>query len=493
MKAYQRLEQEFKEIEILSHIGGILNWDASVIMPANASESRGEQLSILTKINHEKILNDKIYQDITQAENESAKLNKWQKANLRQMKRIVNHARATPIDLAIAKTKVANDCEMQWREARSKSKFNVVKQKFKELVSLEREIAQVRSEYFKLSPYDSLLDLYDQGRKSKQVDKIFDQLISFLPSFIDNVIEKQVSPPKIDDKYPSQQQKELGEYYMKVLGINFNKTRLDISTHPFCGGTPHDIRITTRYDESNFLSGLSGILHETGHALYEANLPCSMAYQPVSNSCGMTIHESQSLFVEMQICRSVEFLTHLSKKLPKYFKVKSNKINPKILYSNITKVKRSFIRVDADEVTYPLHVILRYQIEKKLISKEMEVEDLPIAWNEMMQKFLKIKPKNDTQGCLQDIHWYSGVFGYFPCYTLGAITAAQLMHKFMSDNKDYSSLILRGDLKVIIEWLKEKIHKLGSYYLPDELVESATEEKLNADYFIKHLKARYQL
>lgn len=491
MKEYNKLEQAFKEIEVIQHVGGILNWDASVMMPALASESRGEQLAILTKIIYEKTLDDKLYQSILLASKNLSQLNAWQRANLRQMKRIVDHARAVPVELAVAKTKVANDCEMIWRQARSESKFKLVASKFKEMLSLEREIAQARSEHSKLSTYDSLLDLYDQGRKSKQVDTVFNKLIGFLPDFIDEVIENQAPEAKINGKYSSLQQKELGEFYMRTLGIDFTKTRLDISTHPFCGGNQNDIRITTRYDENNFLSGLMGIVHETGHALYESNLPKKMMYQPVGNSCGMSIHESQSLFVEMQICRSHEFLTHLSKNLPKYFKLKK-KIKEDALYKNATKVKRSFIRVDADEVTYPLHVILRYQLEKKLINKELEVDDLPGAWNEMMKKFLKIKPTNDAKGCLQDIHWYCGTFGYFPCYTLGAIIAAQLMAKFKSEHKDFAHTIKSGNLKFITHWLTNKIHKFGSYYSPDELVEHATGEKLNPDHFIKHLKERYQ-
>ena len=489
MQEYQKLEEAFKDIKLLGYIERILGWDAAVMMPVGSSENRGEQLAALAKIEYEKILNSALHENVLRLTDNASGLSDWQKANIRQMKRAIEQARAVPVDLAVATAKATNDCEMMWREARKESNFNIVKHQFKEVVSLARQVASARSSYFNVTAYDSMLDLYDPGRKSETVDVIFNKLMNFLPNFVEDVLANQEAIKETKTHYPIEKQKELGLHYMKAFGMDFNTTRLDVSTHPFCGGHPGDIRITTRYDESDFLSGLFGVIHETGHAVYESNLPQGMKYQPVADNCGMSIHESQSLFAEMQIAQSKEFLRTLSKALPEFFQNKN--FDEKLLYKKATHVERSFIRVDADEVTYPLHVILRYQLEKKLIEGEIDVDDLPSAWNEMMEKFLKIKPAKDSMGCLQDIHWYRGMFGYFPSYTLGAIFAAQLMAKFKEENKDWASYITSSNFKVIMDWLKERVHKFGSYYSPDELMAHATGEQLTPDYFIDYLRSKY--
>ena len=489
MSNYQKLEVLFNELSLLGEIGGILGWDNSVMMPHGASDMRAEQLAYLQKTAQEKLLSPEV--DDLLANVNDKQLNDWQKANVREMKRAVGQAKAVPTDLMVATSIAASKCEMLWRTARKESNFKKVQPLLTELVKLTKECGQAKAEYFKLPLYDAMLDGFDPHRKSKDIDVIFAELIAFLPDFINQVIARQKPVQDITGKYPIDQQKKLGEFYMKSLGLDFNHIRLDISTHPFCGGHVGDTRITTRYEENEFLSSFTGILHESGHALYESNRAGIWQRQPVGTAVGMTIHESQSLFVEMQIVRSYEFMQNLAGELPNYFPSMNKKINADMLYRNATEVKRSFIRVEADEVTYPIHVILRYQLEKELFEGNLTVGDIPSAWNEKMQKYLGITPSDDAQGCLQDIHWYCGMFGYFPCYTLGAMTAAHLKSKMAQEIPNYRNLIKDNQLQPITSWLKDKIHQYGSYYTPQELTEHATGEKLNAKYFIEHLKERY--
>jgi carboxypeptidase Taq len=491
MKHYKKLESLFNELSLLDEIGSILSWDNNVIMPHGASDMRAEQMACLQKIAQEKLLSPEIEELVSTVN--IVQLDDWQKANLREMKRVVGLAKAVPVDLMVARSIAASKCEMLWRTARQESDFKKVQPLLTEVVNLTRQCGQAKADYFKLPLYDAMLDAFDPHRKSKDIDIIFDQLIAFLPDFINEVIAKQQSKPDITGHYPIDQQKKLGEFYMKSIGLDFNHIRLDVSTHPFCGGHVGDTRITTRYEENEFLSSFTGILHEVGHALYESNRAGIWQRQPVGNAVGMTIHESQSLFVEMQIVRSHEFIQNLAGQLHNYFPSLSKKVDADALYRNATQVQRSFIRVDADEVTYPIHVIIRYQLEKELFEAGLKVSDIPAAWNEQMHKYLGITPSNDAQGCLQDIHWYSGGFGYFPCYTLGAMTAAQLKAKMAQEIPNYRDLIKENKLQPIANWLKEKIHQYGSYYTPQELTEHATGEKLNAKYFIQHLKERYLL
>jgi carboxypeptidase Taq len=277
---------------------------------------------------------------------------------------------------------------------------------------------------------------------------------------------------------------------MKQIGFNFDQGRLDVSLHPFCGGTSQDVRITTRYKEDDFTQSLMGVLHETGHAMYELGLPKDYSTQPVGLALGMTIHESQSLLMEMQVCRSRPFINYLSTILPQYLG-KSDAYKPDNLYNLYNNVEPGLIRVDADEVTYPLHVIVRYEIEKDLVEGDMEVDDIPQAWNEAYKKYLGIDVPNDKDGCMQDIHWSDGSFGYFPTYTLGAMTAAQFYKKAVDDNPEIPSEIERGDFSRLVTWLRENIHSQGSLHSPTELTEKVTGESLSSEIFKSYLQDKY--
>jgi carboxypeptidase Taq len=278
---------------------------------------------------------------------------------------------------------------------------------------------------------------------------------------------------------------------MEIAGFDFQHGRLDVSLHPFSGGVPDDVRITTRYDEANFLTAVMAVLHETGHALYERGLPALWRLQPVGEARGMALHESQSLLFEMQACRSAEFVAFLAPLAAEIFGGEGEAWSAQNLQKHYTRVQRGFIRVDADEVTYPAHVILRYRLERALLAGDLAPAELPGAWNEGMREQLGIIPPDDRLGVLQDIHWYDGAFGYFPTYTLGAMAAAQLFAAACEQRPEIPEALTRGDFAPLMSWLGAKVHGQGSLLSTDELLQAATGQPLEERAFEAHVKTRY--
>ncbi len=490
MLAYTKLNEHFKKIGILKSIQALVSWDNNVMLPKEGAKLCSMQMTYLSSEIY-KHLNDPILPDLI-AESEANTLDEEQLINLRHIKYQHLCNQAVDEKLVKAKTNAVLTCELNWREARKNNDFKLFSQHFKPLLKLTQEEANRKGELLNLSPYNAMLDNYDRGRRSEEIDVIFADLEQFLPNFIADVQEKQRSRniTPLNGKFLQAKQKNLGIFCMNALGFDFNCGRLDVSTHPFSTGiSPDNVRITTRYDETNFISGLYGILHETGHALYEQNLPKKHELQPVSEHCGMTIHESQSLFIENQISNSKEFFIWLIPHIINNFG-EHPALTADNLFNLTSKVSPSFIRVDADEVTYPAHIMMRYKIEKNLLSGNLPIEELPSAWDEEIYKLLQIKPKNFAEGCLQDIHWACGAIGYFPTYTLGAMFAAQISYS-MEKSINKKDLIAKGDFKPIIKWLEQNIHSYGSLCTPNEIISNATGHPLRSDIFKQYLKDKY--
>ncbi len=494
MKAYLKLAERFETLSNIGNAMSILGWDNAVMMPEGSAEDRAKQQATLGAIAHRIILSPEVKDLLDESEKNEAKgLDDWQKANLRLMRNEWVHNNAVPEKLLTEFSLAGSECEMRWRTAKADNDFKTFAIFLKKVLKFSREIADLKGKALGLSRYNALLDQYDQGRKSENIDKIFADLRIFLPDFIDNVRTRQSAGKqaiKPSGFYPVDKQKELGVKMITMMGFDFNKGRLDISAHPFSGGTPDDCRITTRYNENDYTKALMGIFHETGHALYSAGQPVKYRNQPVGNSLGMAIHESQSLLLEMQVCRSREFLTFLEKHTKEYFG-DNYENSAENLYLYYNKVEPGFIRVDADEVTYPVHVMIRYEIEKKLISGELEVDDIPELWNKMMKDMLGLTVLNDTQGCMQDIHWADGSFGYFPTYTLGAMTAAQFYAQAKKDFVQIPEEISQGNFSSLLSWLREKVHSQGCLYTADDLTANVTGQPLNAEVFKSYLKEKY--
>jgi carboxypeptidase Taq len=460
----------------------------ATVMPDGGAESRAEQLATLETIRHEMMVDPRMGEWLSAAESEP--LDDWQQANLREMRRDWQHASALPSDLVEAQTKANSACEMIWRQARPKSDFAQVLPALREVVALTREAAGIKGKALGLSPYDALLDAYEPDGRAADIAPLFDDLREFLPGFLDDALSRQPPAPKLPEtSFPQAAQKALGQAIMAVMGFDFTHGRLDESHHPFCGGTPDDVRITTRYDEKDFLSALFGVIHETGHALYEQGLPADYRYQPVGRARGMSLHESQSLLMEMQACRSRPFFRYIAGRLTEFFP--GYTVDGDTLYDATMRVRPDFIRVEADEVTYPAHVILRFDLERALISGDLALEDLPAAWNDGMEKLLGIRPPDDRRGCLQDIHWFDGAIGYFPTYSLGAMTAAQIFAAAREALPGLDDDLARGDFGALRDWLRKQVHGQGSRLSTPDLLRAATGKTLDSSIFKSHLRRRY--
>ena len=493
MSAYQELERRFARHSQLRDVAAMLHWDTAVMMPPGGAEARAGQLATLDVVAHEILIDPGLAALIEEASDADG-LDPWQGANLSEMRRIWGHANAVGSDLVAALSRASSACEMAWRTARQENDFASIIAPAEELLARLRESARARGEKLGLGDYDALLDQYEPGARSAQIDTVLDDLASFLPDFLERVLAHQADQPAplaLEGPFDTGAQKKLCVALMKTLGFDFSRGRLDVSHHPFCGGVPEDVRITTRYDEEDFMPAMMAALHETGHALYEQGLPGRWRHQPVGGARGMGLHESQSLLIEMQACRGREFLSFAAPMIRDAFGADGRAWEADNIYRLGILVKPGMIRVDADEVTYPLHVILRYRLEKAMIAGDLAIKDLPGAWNDAMGEFLGLTPANDAEGCLQDIHWYDGAYGYFPTYTLGALAAAQLFEAAADALAGLGADLARGDFSALIGWLRANIHAKGSSLTSDEMIGAATGRPLDSRAFKRHLETRY--
>lgn len=493
MSAYHQLEARFASLSALQGASAILHWDSEVMLPSGSVEARSEQLAALAAIEHEKINDPQLADWLAEAEQQPDSLNDWQAANLREMRHRHTHATALPDTLVQALTRASTKAEHRWRQARAENDYAGFLPAFQEILTLTQEAAACKAEALGLSAYDALLDQYDPGIRTHHIDGYFEPLRAFLPDFVARVQAHQQSRREaaIAATVPIEAQQTLSRVLMTQLGFDFTRGRADISTHPFCGGVPGDIRLTSRYDEANLIEGLYATLHETGHALYEMGLPQEWLLQPVGHARGMSLHESQSLLVEMQLGLRQSFLRWLLPHLQQHLGDVASDWRPEQLHAHLTRVQPSFIRVTADEVTYPLHILLRYDLERALLSGDLPLADLPGAWDDAMQRLLGIRPATVAEGCLQDTHWPGGAIGYFPTYTLGAMIAAQLVDTMQSELGDLDALLERGAFEPVQHWLNTHIHAQASRLSTSDLIAQATGQPLNGAIYTQHLQRRY--
>jgi len=489
--AYGALTATFTRLYHFQHLAAIASWDQAAMMPPKGNEARGQALAELDVLMHQ-TLTDKALPALLKAASQEA-LDAAQRANLREMQRDWQHASLLPERLVQARSLAGTRCEHAWRTQRKANDWLGFLENFREVVKLAREQATVLSQAKGISRYDALLDQFEPGIRSAQLDVIFADVKAWLPGLIGKVRDKQAHETLIEAKGPFaiERQRALGLEIMGILGFDFSAGRLDVSNHPFCGGVAEDVRITTRYSEDDFMRSMMGIVHETGHARYEQNLPRECAHLPLGRARSMGIHESQSLSFEMQLGRSPAFLALIAPLVKKHLGEQAafEAANLALLY---TRVKPGLIRVDAHELSYPAHVILRYEIERALIEGEIEVQDIPALWEQKMMAYLGLDTRGDYQnGCLQDIHWPWGSFGYFPSYTLGAMYAAQYFASIRQAHPDLDTRIAAGDLSVIFDWLNQHIWQPASRWETQELVQRATGEALNPQHLRRHLESRY--
>jgi carboxypeptidase Taq len=381
----------------------------------------------------------------------------------------------------------------RWLVARESGRFEDFAPSLEEVVHLVRDKATLLGQARGLSPYDALVDEFSPGLTSAEIDAMFKALGRRLPGLIREVLARQEKRPPlaIGGKFPASRQRALALEIMRAVGFPFDRGRLDESEHPFTEGVPGDVRVTTRFDPAEPFSGLLGALHETGHAMYDVGLPAEFIDQPVGRDRGMALEESQSLLMEMIVCRSRPFVRYLKPLLEKHFGVSGPEWSEQNLYAHLTRVRRGLIRVDADELTYTLHIQLRYELENQLLAGELAVRNLRDAWNAGMEQRLSIKPKDDREGVLQDVHWAVGSFGYFPSYALGAVMAAQFYEALRAAVPEVDEQIARGEFSGLMGWLRENVHSQGARMSAQDLLKHATGKPLSATPALRYLEGKY--
>ena len=489
--AYDELTARWTRLHRFQHLQSIAGWDQAAMMPPKGNDARAHAMAELEGLLHGMRTDPSLYGLLQRAANQT--VDAFESANVGEMRREWRAANALPQALVEAMSLAGARCEHAWRQQRPANDWRGFLENFRDVLRLGREASKRLSDATGLAPYDALMDNFEPGTTSADVDRVFGDLQQWLPSLVQQARERQRRDVLVEPVGPFAKaaQRALSLDVMALLGFDFDAGRLDESAHPFSGGVPEDTRLTTRYREDDLMQSLMGTIHETGHARYEQNLPREWLGQPIAHARSMGIHESQSLSFEMQLGRSRAFAGLLAPLLRKHFGDQAA-FEPDNLYRLMTRVTPGFIRVDADELTYPAHVILRYGIEKKLIDGAIEADDIPALWDDGMESLLGIDTRgNHTNGCLQDIHWPGGAFGYFPCYTLGAMYAAQWFAAIRRAHPDLDDRIARGDLAPAIDWLRANIWHQASRWPTAELATRASGEVLNPQHFRHHLEARY--
>lgn len=480
----QELKDYITKIEYIRSLLGLVHWDMRVNMPPKAVQYRGEIAGYLAGESYRLITSDKVKEFIDyflQIEN----LDEVTKATIRKMKKEYDKTVKIPEKMYVDFINLVSVAESVWEEAKSKNDYDLFKPYLKQIIDYNKQFADIYG--YKNKRYDALLDEYEMGMTEEELDRIFNPLKESLVALIKKLKESGYQPKDyiLKGNYPIEAQSQFAKLIAKKLGYDLEAGRIDTSAHPFTIELGlNDIRITTRYDEENFVSGLLSDIHEMGHAIYEQNISQDLKGTLLLTGASMGIHESQSRFYENIIGRSKEFWKHIYPDAVKLFPSLGS-LSVEDIYDAVNSIKPSLIRVDADEITYSLHIIIRYEMEKMMIDEDVDVDELPLIWNNKYKEYLGVEPSNYAEGILQDVHWSGGSIGYFPSYSLGNLYGAQILNTMLKEMPDFYERIENGDFLSIKKWLNENIHRFGSIYTPLELIEKVSGEKLNPEYFIR--------
>jgi carboxypeptidase Taq len=488
------LRERVGEIIDLSQVAAVLGWDQETMMPPKGARFRATQQAALHGVIHERLTRPRVGELLSALEEPAAQaeLAETDRAMVRVIRRDYDRATKLPPslvrELAIATTEGVET----WRRAREESKWELFAADLERIVRLKRQEAAHIG--YAEHPYDALLDQYEPGATTAQLQALFGDLRRETVALLGKIEAsgRTLSRAAIEQPFPADQQLAFSELILRQMGFDFAAGRQDRSTHPFTTSFgPTDVRITTRVDEHDLAVALYASIHEGGHALYEQGMPVELGRTGLADGASLGIHESQSRLWENLIGRSVPFWTFALPRLREAFPAATAGATPEALAAAVNRVERSLVRVEADEVTYNLHIILRFEIERRLIGGELTVDQLPAVWNRLSQEYLGVTPPNDRLGVLQDTHWAAGLLGYFPTYTLGNLYAAQLWHALRQQLPDLDQRLAAGDFAVVLAWLRERIHRFGRMYQPTELIERATGEAPNPRYLNAYLNEKY--
>lgn len=491
MKLEQRFRTMIQKMQAYQYVFNLLGWDSETEAPRESHERRAEIMGVLSKElfaletaqEYQDVVNE-LYEkldtldDLLQREVKKAKKN---------LEKIIN----VPEEEYVEYTKLIQKSQLVWQDAKQNNDYESFKGNLEKIIDFNKKFALYYAP--DKDPYDTLLDEFEEGMSTKEYDEFFDTLKRDLVPFVKEVLQHPMKEygDFINDYFDPKQQQEYCDYLMDVLKFDRNRGLMKKSVHPFTWNTsPQDVRFTTRYLEHYVFSSIFAAIHELGHATYEQQISTDFDGTLLAGGTSMGIHESQSRFYENTVGRSFEFWEANLDKFKEVFPEQTKNIQPKDMYKAVNKVEASMIRVEADELTYPMHIMLRYDIERKLMSGETTVDELPELWNNLMEEYLGIRPKDNSEGVLQDVHWSGGMFGYFPTYALGSAYSAQFYYAMKKD-LNLSEIIRNNDLGKINAWLKEKIHQYGSSKTPKELLLEVTKEEFNPKYYVKYLKEKY--
>ena len=485
--AYAELVERFERINGVQGAAGVLGWDQQVMMPEGGTPARSKQLSVLSSLGHELLTDDRTAELLDACEDLDA--TDQQAAQLREMRREFERADAVPTELVEEISETSTEALGAWERAREADDFEQFAPYLETLVDLKREYAE------HIDPdrdaYEVLFEDYEPYLSLERAEAVLETLKETLVPMIDEIraSDADVTTDAFVGEFPAEDQEALSRDVLTTLGYDWDRGRLDPSTHPFTSGNVYDCRVTTRYDETDPLGGLMATVHEFGHAFYNLGLPEEQFGTPLGESRDLSVHESQSRLWENHVGRSPAFWELV---LPTFEEHFDTDATAREAFESANQVyEENLIRVEADELTYHLHIVIRFEIEKALIAGELDVADVPEVWNDKYEQYLGIRPDTDAEGCLQDIHWSHGNFGYFPTYSLGSVLASQLFNAAEDDIGDIYGKVREGDFEALQTWLRENVHEHGARYETNELVREATGEDYTADYFVDYVRTKY--
>ncbi|RLI21832.1 carboxypeptidase M32 [Candidatus Bathyarchaeota archaeon] len=500
LSKYQQLMEKFKNIAVFRSAVSILHWDMETKMPPKGIMLRSQQMALLSQIEHKMVTDPEIGKLIEEIMDhpEYECLDQIQKRNVYLFKKEYEEQTALPEKLVVEIARQRTITTDVWKKAKAAKDFSMFKPELEKLFELIKKAAEILMEVKKTpTPYDALIDIFEPKMTAEMITKIFDGLKAGLTSLIDKCLSSPIKPDTsfLRRRIPIDTQRKIAVELARFIGYDVESKeaggRIDETEHPFTTGYYHDVRITTHYYEDNWASSFFSVLHEGGHALYEQNLPTEWIYQPVGTACSSGFHESQSRFVENIVGRSREFWIYF---LPKLNAITANAfadVDLDTFVRGVNEVKPSKIRVEADEVTYCLHIIIRFEIERDLFAGKLAIEELPQVWNEKYEKYLGVKIENDSEGVMQDTHWASGLFGYFPSYALGNIYSGQLLAKMQKDIPEWKTQLAEGNFKQIKQWLIKNVHSYGNLYDPADLIRIITGEEIDVEHYLRYLNEKY--
>ena len=496
-RPYESLLRELREIGTLSSVSSLLSWDEQTHLPRRGAAHRANQAAMLASMAHARLTSPRVGDLLSAAEGALTSAERAgdgdAAANLRETRRLYERARKLPPDLVEELSRTEVLAQQAWTGARERSDFGAFEPWLAKTIALKRRQADCLGYAATGDPYDALLDEYEPGETAAGIRRVFESLRGPLVELIDAIAQSSRRAPVdlLARHYPAAAQEQFARETAKAVGFDFEAGRLDVSVHPFCSDLgPGDVRITTRYREDDFGDAFFGVLHETGHALYEQGLPAGHFGTPLGAAVSLGIHESQSRLWENFVGRSRAFWKWCLPRAKRAFPAALGNVRDDEWYFAVNDVRPSFIRTEADEATYNLHVLLRFELERAMLAGELAARDVPPAWNEKMRQYLGITPPDDARGCLQDIHWSGGSVGYFPTYTLGNLYAAQFFEKARAALGDLDAMLAAGEFAPLLGWLRGTVHRHGKRYTARRLVKQVTGSDLRAEPLLRHLRAK---